>query len=102
MNGLMLLNKLKEKGINPETTLRKITLMFQLSQLLVNLTDEIEADFRLVGAYKMQDKQTLKQLNRLLSRFLNDLYPNLTQEQIDEMIEDLDELEKIIKEWAQL
>jgi len=102
MTALTILDKMREKGLDGAKTLRKLTLMFQLAQLTLNLADEVESDFKSIGTYRMADKVTLKQLHTLLYRFLRDLYPNLTQEQLDDMIGDLDELESLTKNWAKL
>ena len=100
MTALDLTNRMEKQGLNPKNTLRRITLMFQLTHLLLDTANDIEADLKKVGGYRMTDKQTLKTIRNKAYEFVKGIYPNLTEEQLNAMIEDLDELEKITLKWA--
>ena len=102
MNALTLTQKLTEKGINAEKTLRKITLMYQLIHTITDLSNEVENDFKAVGEYKMKSKFMLKGIKNQCYLFVKDLYPRLSDSEIDAMVSDLDELENLIKQWAKL
>ena len=93
---------MKEKGIDGDVTLRKVVLISYLAHAIIDISDEVERDFRKVGNYKMDFKHKIKSIRRDSWELVKHAYPKLTEEGIGELTEHLDDLETILYEWANI
>ena len=82
---------------------KRLLLLYQLSTLQLNISYEIEWMLRDKGGYNFTVKNNHKRLKSFISGNVNnEFWKNLTQEQLDVMAEDADDLESIIYKWADI
>ena len=99
---LEITEKMREKGVDGENTFRKVILMSYLAHAIIDISDEIERDFRKVGNYKMDFKHKIKSIRRDSWDLVKQAYPNFTEDGINELTANLDDLEAILYQWANI
>lgn len=77
-----------------------LLLMYQLSLLQENICADIGRIFRSKGALVFEIKHTHKMIKKLILDNHKSFLSNLSQEQIDVICEDADDLEKVVNKWA--
>ena len=78
----------------------RLLLMYQLSLLQENICADIGRIFRSKGALVFEIKHTHKMIKKLILDNHKSFLGNLSQEQMDVICEDADDLQKIVNEWA--
>ena len=99
---LEITEKMREKGVDGENTFRKVILMSYLAHAIIDISVEIERDIRKVGNYKMDFKHKIKSIRRDSWDLVKQAYPNFTEDGIDELTVNLDDLEAILYQWANI
>ena len=78
----------------------RLLLMYQLSLLQENICADIGRIFRSKGALVFEIKHTRKMIKKLILDNHKSFLGNLSQEQMDVICEDADDLQKIVNKWA--
>lgn len=78
----------------------RLLLMYQLSLLQENICADIGRIFRSKGALVFEIKHTHKMIKKLILDNHKSFLGNLSQEQMDVICEDADDLQKIVNKWA--
>lgn len=78
----------------------RLLLMYQLSLLQENICADIGRIFRSKGALVFEIKHTHKMIKKLILDNHKSFLGNLSQEQMDVICDDADDLQKIVNEWA--
>lgn len=92
-------NPLTEEEIN-QINLR-LLLLVQLSSLQMNVAWEIEQIFRKHGMFNFGIKHNHKRIVELIKGCGNSkFWETLSQEQIDDIVDDADTLERVVYRWA--
>lgn len=78
----------------------RLLLMYQLSLLQENICADIGRIFRSKGALVFEIKHTHKMIKKLILDNHKSFLGNLSQEQMDVICDDADDLQKIVNKWA--
>lgn len=93
-------------GMTEEETIqlkKRLYLIYQLSTLQLNLTYEIEWSLRNRDRYRYTIKNFHKKIQALIRNNTNaDFWRGLSQEQLDLLADDADDLERMVYGWAGL
>lgn len=82
---------------------KRLYLIYQLSSLQLNLTYEIEWALKGRDKYRYTIKNFHKKIQALIRNNTNvGFWKGMTQEQLDTLADDADELEKLVYGWAGL
>lgn len=78
----------------------RLLLMYQLSLLQENICADIGRIFRSKGALVFEIKHTHKMIKKLILDNHKSFLGSLSQEQMDVICDDADDLQKIVNKWA--
>lgn len=79
---------------------KRLLLMYQLSLLQENICDDIGRIFRRKGALVFEIKHTHKMIKKLILDNHRSFLGNLSQEQMDAICEDADDLQRLVNKWV--
>lgn len=81
------------RGINV-----RLLLMYHLSTMLINFSTEIESVMNRQGVFKMTIKHHHKKIRSLVRDSIDlAVHKKLTEKEVEDLCEDYDELEKLVK-----
>lgn len=78
----------------------RLLLMFQLSLLQENICDDIGRIFKSKDVLVFEIKHTHKMIKKLILENHKSFLGSLTQEQMDGVCDDADDLQRLVNKWA--
>lgn len=100
LKDIMKQGKLSPEGLDEVRKLLMVS--FQLNTLLMNTWCSLENVFKRHGYYVFEIKHNHKQIKNLIRHKYSGFWENLSEQQIDTVCGDADELERLVYKWAGL